>query len=81
MSIRNRFATTEEVAAWLGISVRTLTAWAVAWQDSGGAEGIPAFRLGKRQWRYDPEEVERWLTTNRNLPPIIREPQVQRKRQ
>jgi hypothetical protein len=40
-----------------GFSVRTITAWASQWQDSGGQEGIPAFKMG-RSWRFDRQQIQ-----------------------
>lgn len=64
--------TTEEAAAYLKLSVRTLLRLRAA------GEGPPAARIGQ-QWRYRRIELDRWLTeqeTNqrlqawwRNLPP------------
>lgn len=51
------YLSTEEVAQLFGFSVRTITMWAVAWQESGGTQGIPAFKMG-RSWRFDRQQVE-----------------------
>lgn len=51
------YLSTEEVADLLGFSVRTITAWASAWHESGGHEGIPSFRTG-RSWRSDRREIQ-----------------------
>jgi excisionase family DNA binding protein len=42
-----------QVAAWLGISQRTVCLWAEL-------EEVPAFKLG-HQWRFREDEVRRWL--------------------
>ena len=52
-----QYLSTEEVANMFGFSIRTVTAWAVAWQESGGREGIPAFKMG-RSWRFDRQQIE-----------------------
>ena len=46
------YLSTEEVSQMFGFSARTITEWASAWQESGGTEGIPAFKMG-RSWRFD----------------------------
>jgi excisionase family DNA binding protein len=51
---------TEEVAQWLGLSIRTTTALAAQWHESGGAEGIPAFKLG-RSWRFDRQKIQAYI--------------------
>jgi excisionase family DNA binding protein len=56
-----RFLSSEEVAHRLGVSVRTVVTWAGQYDDSGGSEGLPAYRFGKRAWSFDKEEIERWI--------------------
>jgi len=51
-----KFLTTEEVADLLRQKPRTITAWANAYVESGGAEGIPAHRKGRR-WLFVEAEV------------------------
>jgi len=58
---QDSFLTTAEVARYLGFSSRTITTLATAWLESGGAEGIPAMKVGKRHWRFDPEQVEAFV--------------------
>jgi excisionase family DNA binding protein len=58
---RDAFLTTQEVARWLGNSPRTISALAERWHDTGGLEGIPAFKVG-RAWRFDAERLENWVT-------------------
>ena len=52
---------TRQVALWLGSAVRTITEWAVAWNDSGGAQGIPSHRYGKRKWSFIEGEIQAWM--------------------
>ena len=52
---------TEQVAQRLGYSVRTVTDWAQQYVDSGGQEGIPAFKLG-RGWRFEKAALEEWIS-------------------
>lgn len=51
------YLSTEEVAQLFGFSVRTITEWAAQWQDSGGQQGLPAFKMG-RSWRFDREQIQ-----------------------
>jgi excisionase family DNA binding protein len=51
------YLTTADVAQLLGFSVRTITEWAVQWQDSGGKQGLPAFKMG-RSWRFDRQQIQ-----------------------
>jgi excisionase family DNA binding protein len=60
-----RCLSTEEVARLLGYSVRTITAWAVRAQSSGGSEGIPAFKLG-RSWRFERRHVQTYIEKSRS---------------
>jgi hypothetical protein len=53
---KTRFLTTEEAAALLRQSQRTISAWAIAYQKSGGKEGIQGVKLGRR-WLFDHAEI------------------------
>ena len=55
------FLTTAEVARYLGFSTRTITSFAIAWEESGGAEGLPGRKFGKRAWPFDPDDVEAFV--------------------
>lgn len=48
---------TAQVAAWLGISPRTVCLWAECSE-------LPAIRVG-RQWRFQREAIERWLASSK----------------
>jgi excisionase family DNA binding protein len=52
---------TDAIAKYLGVSSRTVTEWATLWVETGGRDGLPGFKIGKRQWRFRPEEIEAWL--------------------
>ena len=54
------YLSTEEVAQLFGFSVRTITAWAAEWQESGGVQGIPAFKMG-RSWRFDRQQIQAYI--------------------
>ena len=54
------YLSTEEVAQLFGFSVRTITAWAAEWQESGGTQGIPAFKMG-RSWRFDRQQIQAYI--------------------
>jgi excisionase family DNA binding protein len=66
-----RFLSTEEAAEYLGVSVRTVTAWAKAYEDSGGVEGLRGFKLGKRKWSFEREKLLDWISRKQNLPPAL----------
>ena len=51
----------KEIAFLCGVSVGTITHLAVKWRKSGGAEGIPAIKIGKL-WRFRKAEVLDWLS-------------------
>src|SRR5258708_22351824 len=53
---RKKFLNTQEVAQWLGFSTHTITNWAVRNLDSGGTEGIPAYKLND-ELRVDEDEA------------------------
>jgi predicted DNA-binding transcriptional regulator AlpA len=57
----HRFLNAKEVAALLGVSVRTICDWAVQYRNSGGKEGIPAYCFGKRAWSFDRHEIQTWI--------------------
>ena len=47
-----KFLTADEVAVLLRQKPRTITSWAVAYQESGGSEGLPGCKVGRR-WFFD----------------------------
>jgi transposase len=57
---KDHLVRSDQVAEWLGYSVRTITHWAEQWHDTGGQEGMPGFKVG-RAWRFDTAELQRWL--------------------
>jgi hypothetical protein len=59
---KQKLFTTEETAEMLRQSSRTITAWANAYQDSGGKEGIHGIKFG-RQWHFNAAEIEHVMTT------------------
>jgi excisionase family DNA binding protein len=67
MEEQRRFLNTKEVAALLGVSVRTVSQWASMYQESAGKEGLPGYRFGKRSWSFDRSEVERWIEGKRGV--------------
>ena len=56
-----RYRTTEELATLLRVSPRTVTNWAIAYKDSGGKEGLPAIRIGRR-WLFPEDDVNAKLS-------------------
>jgi excisionase family DNA binding protein len=54
------YLSTEEVADLFGFSIRTITAWASEWHESGGKQGLPAFKMG-RSWRFDRVEIQVYI--------------------
>ena len=56
-----RFLNVKEVAALLGASPRTVCAWAEQFRDSGGTEGLPHYRFGRRALSFDRTEMEDWI--------------------
>lgn len=50
---------TYQLAAWLGISTRTLCLWAECSE-------LPAIKVG-RQWRFERDAIQQWLATGRTL--------------
>ena len=61
---RGKYLSTAEVAERIGMSERTVNMWAQAWQDTGGQDGIPAFKLG-RCWKYHSDEIDAWFARQR----------------
>ena len=62
---RGKFLSTAETAERIGVSERTVTLWAEKWQDTGGQEGLPAFKLGKC-WKYQADQIDAWLLRHIN---------------
>jgi excisionase family DNA binding protein len=60
VQINKPYLSTEEVAQLFGFSVRTITAWAAEWHESGGTQGIPAFKMG-RSWRFERAEIQAYI--------------------
>jgi excisionase family DNA binding protein len=58
------YLSTEDVAQLFGFSIRTVTAWAAAWQESGGREGIPAFKMG-RSWRFERAAIQTYVDSKK----------------
>ena len=58
---KDNFLKTADVSAYLGVSIRTVTDWATQWIESGGKSGLPGFKIGPRQWRFKPEDIEEWV--------------------
>jgi excisionase family DNA binding protein len=63
---KKRFLSSQEVAHLLGISVRTVCAWAEQYTDSGGKEGLPSYRFGRRALSFDRQEIEAWIQERKN---------------
>jgi excisionase family DNA binding protein len=57
--VSDRLLSTREVAARLGVSVRTVQDW----RYRGG--GPPGVALGRKTVRYSQAELERWLAEKR----------------
>jgi len=53
---KRRFLTTLETAMLLRQSPRTITSWAITWQETGGAQGIRGIKLG-RKWLFDEADI------------------------
>ena len=68
---KQRLLSTEEIAEILGVPILTVTEWANKYRDTGGSEGIPGFKLGKRNWSFDPEQVQAWLSSKESLPEML----------
>lgn len=60
IQLNKPYLSTAEVAQLFGFSVRTITAWAAEWQESGGTQGLPAFKMG-RSWRFDRREIQAYI--------------------
>ena len=58
------FLSTEDVADLFGLSDRTITALAAAWHESGGSEGIPAFKIG-RSWRFERKNIQTFIDSKK----------------
>lgn len=59
------YMTTEEAARVLGFSVRLITKWLNAYEESGGAEGMPGGVRFGRNWRIHRETFNSWVTTKK----------------
>jgi helix-turn-helix protein len=59
-----KFLTTEDVACRLRQSARTITEWACSYVESGGSEGIPGTRIGRR-WLFDEAMIDDLLAGKR----------------
>ncbi len=57
---KSAYMSSDDVAKWLGYSVRAITLWAEQWHETGGQQGTPGFKVG-RAWRFDSDELQRWL--------------------
>jgi excisionase family DNA binding protein len=55
-----QYLSTEEVSRKFGFSVRTITLWASQWVESGGQQGLPAFKMG-RSWRFDRGQIDAFI--------------------
>lgn len=64
---KKKYLDSYQVAEWLGCAPRTITHWAEKWTDTGGQEGIPAFKIG-RSWRFDADVIQQWLVEKQKLP-------------
>jgi len=63
---KKKYLNSYQVAEWLGYAPRTITEWAEQWHDSGGQEGIPAFKIG-RSWRFDADAIQDWLAQKQKI--------------
>lgn len=61
--MEERLLTPREVAAYLGVPVSTL----YQWRHRGS--GPPAIRVGPRQLRWRPGDVEQWLAAQADEQP------------
>jgi excisionase family DNA binding protein len=66
MKKQSEYLTTGQVAEWLGYGTRTTTDWAQRYQDTGGVEGIPGVKFGRRAWRFERTAIEGWIETRFN---------------
>ena len=60
------YLSTEQVAKWLGFAPRTITHWTQKWDETGGKEGIPGFKIG-RSWRFEKVRIEQWLLEQKQM--------------
>jgi hypothetical protein len=58
------YLTTEDVANLFCLAIRTVTALAAAWHESGGVEGIPAFKIG-RSWRFERKDIQAFIDSKK----------------
>lgn len=63
---QSRLLNTSQLAAWLGISVRTVCLWAECSQ-------LPAVKVG-RQWRFQREAIQQWLADDHT--PVALRPKI-----
>lgn len=61
---KHSYLSTEEVAQLFGFSVRTISGWAAEWQESGGTQGLPAFKMG-RSWRFERAEIQAYIDSKK----------------
>jgi hypothetical protein len=61
-----QFLTTEEVARRLRQKPRTITEWACSYAESGGSEGIPGTKIGRR-WLFDEAMIDDLLDSKRHV--------------
>lgn len=55
-----KYLTTEEVAEKLRQKPRTIANWAQIYEDSGGKEGIPGIKFGRR-WLFDEADIKAYI--------------------
>jgi len=58
-----RIMTTQEVAARLKVSCRTVRELAERWHDGGGMEGLRGKKVGSKLWRFRETDVERFMNS------------------
>jgi predicted DNA-binding transcriptional regulator AlpA len=60
-----QYLSTEQVARWLGLSGRTITAMAVQFHESAGRDGLPGgFKIG-RSWRFDRQQIQTYIESKK----------------
>lgn len=64
------YLSTEEVAQLLGFSVRWVTLMFNKWQETGGQEGLPGFKAGKKSWRVERKDIEAWIEEAKKGHPV-----------